>query len=131
MVSLEPELDTGNTIGWPILDETELWQAHSSRVVPNVLVLDGYPLVTQRLDRQRRRALCTSSAALLCVVSLIAWVMLRSNRRHQAVVSQLNRQLEAANLQGVAERTPYALIAVVVMAAATVALAWWTAIGYG
>lgn len=131
MVSSEPELDAGNTIGWPMLNETDRQEAHASRVNPNLLVLDGYSLVIRRLQQQRHRALYTSSLALILLGTLMAWVMIRSNRRHQVQVRQLNRLLEETSPNGVADRTPYALIAVLVMTAATVALAWWTAIGYG
>jgi len=130
MVSAEPDLDAGNTIGWPILDSREESEAHSSRVVPNLLALDGYRTVTQRLERQRHRAWITSSAALFSVALLIAWAILRSNRRNQMQMATLNRSIEDVNPQGVSDRTPYALIAVVVLTAAVVALAWWTAIGF-
>ena len=131
MVSSEPELDAGNTIGWPLLEEIEPSEAHSSRVIPNVLVLDGSMMVTRRLEQQRLCALYTSSIALLFVAALMAWVIIRSNRRHRALVSQLNQLLDEPSVSGVADRAPYALIAVLVMTAATVAIAWWMALGFG
>lgn len=129
MVSSETELDTGNTIGWPMLADPDRIEAHASHVVPNLLVLDGYRTVTRRLQRQRHRAWYTSCAALLFVAALLAWVIIRSNRRNQAQVRQLSRLVEGAGPSGVADPAPYALIAVIVLTAASVALAWWLALG--
>ncbi len=130
MVSAETELDTGNTIGWPMLAETERSEAHASHVVPNLLVLDGYRAVTRRLEQQRHRAWYTSSAALLFVAALLAWVIVRSNRRNQAEVRQLSRLVDEVGPTRVAEPAPYALIAVIVLTGASVALAWWLALGF-
>ncbi len=129
IVSSETELDTGNTIGWPMLSGRERGDAHTSHVVPNLLVLDGYRTVTRRLEQQRHRAWYTSSAALLFVAALMAWVIVRSNRRNQAQVRQLSRLIQEAGPSGVADPAPYALIAVIGLTAASVALAWWLALG--
>jgi hypothetical protein len=129
IVSSESELDTGNTIGWPMLVDPDREEAHTSRVVPNLLVLDGYRAVTRRLEQQRHRAWYTSCSALLFVAALLAWVIVRSNRRNQVQVKQLSRLVEGAGPCGVADPAPYALIAVIVLTAASVALAWWLALG--
>lgn len=125
MVSSEAQLDAGNTIGWPLLDPDERSQAHSSVVVPNRLALDGYHAVAARLERQRSRAWTTSSVALLLVGALLVWAVIRSNRQNQRQMGSLDGLLAQGNSNSVAERTPYALIAVVVLTAATVALTWW------
>jgi hypothetical protein len=129
IVSSETELDTGNTIGWPMLAESERGEAHASHVVPNLLVLDGYPTVTWRLEQQRHRAWYTSFSALVFVAALLAWVIVRSNRRNQAQVRQLSRLVEETGTSGVADPAPYATIAVIVLTAASVAIAWWLALG--
>jgi len=125
MVSSEPQLDAGNTLGWPLLAPQERSEAHVSRVVPNRLVLDGFRAVTARLERQHTRAWATSSVALLLVGALLVFAIVRSNRRNQRRMASLDRMLNDENATSVAERAPYALIAVVVITAATVALTWW------
>ena len=130
LVSSETELDSGNTLGWPLLDESTRMDAHASRVVPNLLVLDGWNAVSKRLLHQRHRALYTSSSALFGVATLIAWVMIRSNRRHQQQVSEMGRALEPTERRSLADRAPYALIAVLVTTAAIVGLACWAALGF-
>lgn len=128
MVSSETELDAGNTIGWPLLDAGDQTQAHPSVVAPNRLVLDGYHGVTARLERQRRRAWTISSAALLLVGALLVWAVLHSNRETQRQMGALDRLISGGDRGSVAERTPYALIAVVVLTAAIVALTWWVSL---
>ena len=129
MVSSEPELDAGNTIGWPIVDSTASAQAHASYVVPNLLALDGYRTVAKRLDQQRHRAWMTSIMALLLLALLMAWAIIRSNHRQQRQMLRVNQWLSGDGPIDVSDHTPYALIAVVVVTAATVTIAWWTAIG--
>jgi hypothetical protein len=128
VVSAEPELDSMNTIGWPLLDESSSDEPHATFVVPNVLALDGRAQVLRRLDKQRDRAVMISSIALLGVATLVAWVLLRANRRHQRQVSVLARQLDSAAL---ADKSPLALVAILVTTAAFVALAFWVALGVG
>ena len=129
MVSSEPELDAGNTIGWPFVDSTANAEAHASRVVPNLLALDGYRTVAKRLDQQRRRAWMTSITALLLLALLMAWAIIQSDRRQQRQMLLVNQWLSGDGPIDVSDRTPSALIAVVVVTAATVMIAWWTAIG--
>ena len=129
VVSGEPELDSGNTIGWPLLDESSMDEAHSTLVVPSVLALDGKPQVQSRLAKQRERAIATSSLALLGVATLLAWVMVRSNRRHKRQVNRLGQWLDAEQSPPLAEKAPIALVAVLVTTAAAVALAFWVAMG--
>jgi len=128
VVSAEPELDSMNTIGWPLLEESSNDEPHATFVVPNVLALDGRTQVLRRLDKQRDRAVMISSIALLGVATLVAWVLLRANRRHQRQVSVLARQLDSPAL---ADKSPLALIAILVTTAAFVALAFWVALGVG
>jgi len=130
MVSSEAELDAGNTIGWPLLDRANVSQAHPSVVIPNQLVLDGYPTVKARLEKQRQRAWTIASIALVLVGILLAWAVVRSNRRTQHDVKALDRWLERGSASSIAERAPYALIAVVVLTAATVALTWWLSLSH-
>jgi hypothetical protein len=138
VVSREPELQSTNTIGWPLIDETNRDEAHQTRVVPNLLALDGKSLVTTRLHKQRQRVLLMSSSALLAVAALITWVVLRANRRHQQEVRALSAIAADTAGSGVraghavpalADRTPLALIAISVTAAAVMALAFWVALG--
>lgn len=128
VVSGEPELDAMNTIGWPLLDESSSNEPHATFVVPNVLALDGRAQVLRRLDKQRDRAIMISSIALLGVATLVAWVLLRANRRHQRQVSVLARQFDSPAL---ADKSPLALVAILVTTAAFVALAFWVALGVG
>lgn len=128
VVSTEPELESMNTLGWPLLDEGERDRAHSTLVTPNVLALDGKPQVLQRLEKQRQRAIISSSIALLVVAALVTWVVLRSNRRHQRQVRELAQLLEGDRVLALTDRTPLALIAVIVTTAALVALAFWFAL---
>lgn len=130
VVSSETELDSSNTLGWPLLDDSTRMDAHPARVVPNLLVLDGWKAVSKRLLHQRHRALYLSSSALFGVATLIAWVMIRSNRRHQQQVSEIGYALELTERPSLAERAPYALIAVLVTTAAIVGLACWAALGF-
>jgi hypothetical protein len=125
VVSSEPELESGNTIGWPLLAPTDTTDAHSTLVAPEVLALDGRRQVEHRLAQQRARVIATSSSILLVVAALVAWVVVRSNRRHQLAVSELARHLDAAKPVSLADQTPVALIAVVITIAALVALAYW------
>jgi hypothetical protein len=130
MVSTETELDTGNTIGWPLLDEQQRSEIHNSLVVPNALVLDGWQQVSTRLRAQRRRALIVSSTALLCAATLLGWVIIRANQRHKRQIGNIMGQLlTSEDAKNVTERTPYALIAVLVITAALMALGWWVALG--
>lgn len=129
MVSSEPELDAGNTIGWPIVDSSAPPEAHASRVVPNLLALDGHRTVVQRLERQRHRAWLTSITALVLLALVMGGAIIQSNRRQRRQMQRLNQSLEGEGPTDVSDRTPYALIAVVVVTAATVALAWWTTMG--
>ncbi len=125
MVSSEAQLDAGNTIGWPLLGPDERSTAHPSLVVPNRLALDGYAAVTARLERQRRRAWTTSTGALLLVGGLLVWAVIHSNRRNQRQLVPLERLLASNGAGPIAERAPYALIAVIVLTSAIVALVWW------
>ena len=129
VASGEPELESGNTIGWPLLDETSMDEAHSTLVVPNVLALDGKRQVQSRLARQRDRAIATSSFVLLVVATLLAWVMVRSNRRHKRQVNRLEQWLDEEKATSLADKAPIALVAVLVTTAAVVALAFWVAMG--
>jgi len=128
MVSSEAQLDAGNTIGWPLLEAKERSEAHFSRVVPHRLVLDGYHSVTTRMENQRRRVWATSSIALSLVGALLAFAVIRSNRQDRVKLGPLNRLLAQDASKDVTERAPFALIAVVVITAATVALTWWVSL---
>ena len=129
MVSSEPQLDAGNTIGWPLLDPSERSEAHPSVVNPNRLVLDGYRAVVARLERQRHHAFATSNVAMLFVGTLLVWAVIRSNRQNKRQLASLDRLLAEGDSPSVAERAPYALIAIVVLTAATVGLTWWLSLG--
>ena len=129
VVSGEPELESGNTIGWPLLAPNDINDAHATLVVPEVLALDGQRQVEHRLAQQRARAITTSSCILLVVAALVAWVVVRSNRRHQRAVSALAQWLDPAQPQLLADDTPVALIAVITTIAVVVALAFWFALG--
>jgi hypothetical protein len=128
MVSSEPQLDAGNTIGWPLLEPAQRSQAHLSRVVPNRLVLDGYRSVTVRMEKQRHRVWATSSVALALVGLLLAFAVLHRSTQDRVKMGSLDRLLAEDSRASVSERTPYALIAVIVLTAATVTLAWWVSL---
>ena len=130
MVSSEPELDAGNTIGWPMIDFTSTPEAHPSRVVPNLLALDGFVLVAKRLAQQRRTVWETSLTSLVLLALVLGTAIIMSDRRQRRQLLRLNRLLEQDGIQDIAEHVPYALIAVIVVTAAIVAIAWWMVLGY-
>ncbi len=128
VVSSEPELDSMNTLGWPVLDDTERNRAHATLVVPNVLALNGRDQVMQALEKQRKRAVAASFAILLVVAALMAWVVLRANARHARRVHGLAKLVDGDASAPLGERSPLALIAILVMPGALVALAGWAAL---
>jgi hypothetical protein len=130
MVSSEPELDAGNTIGWPILDSSTMLDAHPSRVVPNLLALDGFALVANRLAQQKRTVWETSLMSLVLLALVMGTAIILSNRRQRGQMQQLNCALEQEGIKDVSERVPHALIAVIVVTGAIVAIAWWMVLGY-